>query len=500
MRTHNVLSRRGAAFLLTLALTACGGGGGYGGGGGSGGSGDGGGYTPPTNPTSPAPPTVSLQQPASTKANRTVPLTANVTAAGGVKSVEFLVDGTVVGTTSTAPYTFDWDTSAVTDGDHQVTARVTDNSSNVTTSSATTFTVTNHPVIHVTFSADQIFPKPASTATGEGDLTFDLISGAVTGGFTVTGVNATAAHIHQGYAAESGGVLLPFMQDPADANHWTPDPAHVLTADQIGLLLDGELYLNVHSAAYPTGEIRAQIIPEDIQVVFASLDGTQVVPAVTTTAAGLAAVTLNKGESLASVHVTTSGADDATDAHVHVAAAGANATAAFITLDKDPANAAHWSADEKPITSADQDQFDANNWYVDVHTPGSPDGAIRGQFTPNPTTTPPPPAAPKLSELQDEIFGPVCSGCHTGGGANLPASMNLSNAASTFAALVGVASSEQGTLQRVKPNDPDNSYVIRKLEGTPGITGARMPFGGPFLNQATIDKVKAWINDGAPNN
>jgi hypothetical protein len=504
MRRHNFSKLRGAVFLVTLALTACGGGGGYGGGSGSsGGSGSGGngGYTPPTQPSAPAPPTVSLQQPASATVNRTVHLTADAAADGGIKSVEFLVDGTVVGTVNTAPYTFDWDTSAVTDGDHSVTARVTDNSSDVVTSAATTYTVTNHPAIHVTLSADQIFPKPTSTATGEGDLTFDLITGAVTGGVTLSGITATLAHIHQGYAAQNGGVLIDFVQDPADPNHWTPDTSEVLTADQIALLLDGELYLNVHSAAYPLGEIRAQILPDNIQVVFADLDGSQVVPATTTTANGLAAVTLNKDENEVSIHMSSTGVDDATDAHVHVAAAGTNATDTLIALQKDPATAGHWFAEDQPITSDNHDQFDDNNWYVDVHTPGAPDGTIRGQFVPNPTPPPPPPpAAPKLSELQTEIFTPICAGCHFGGGASLPSSMDLSNAAATFANLVNVASVQQSSVLRVKPNDADNSYIIHKLEGASDITGQRMPRGGPFLDQATIDKVKAWINAGAQNN
>ena len=30
--------------------------------------------------------------------------------------------------------------------------------------------------------------------------------------------------------------------------------------------------------------------------------------------------------------------------------------------------------------------------------------------------------------------------------------------------------------------------------------GARMPFGGPYLDQATIDQIKTWIQAGAPNN
>jgi hypothetical protein len=54
-------------------------------------------------------------------------------------------------------------------------------------------------------------------------------------------------------------------------------------------------------------------------------------------------------------------------------------------------------------------------------------------------------------------------------------------------------------LYRVTPNDTANSYLIQKLEGTQAV-GVRMPQGGLFLNQATIDMVKDWINAGAPNN
>ena len=59
---------------------------------------------------------------------------------------------------------------------------------------------------------------------------------------------------------------------------------------------------------------------------------------------------------------------------------------------------------------------------------------------------------------------------------------------------------ERPTLARVAPGEPDSSYVIHKLEGAADISGARMPFGGPFLDQPTIDSVKSWIADGAPNN
>jgi mono/diheme cytochrome c family protein len=110
--------------------------------------------------------------------------------------------------------------------------------------------------------------------------------------------------------------------------------------------------------------------------------------------------------------------------------------------------------------------------------------------------------ATTLTQIQQTVFTPSCSGCHNGSqppGGALPGAMDL-RAGSSFASLVNVASLEQTALRRVSPGDPDNSYVIQKLEGTPGISGSRMPFGGPFLDQATIDKIKSWITSGAPNN
>jgi uncharacterized protein (TIGR03118 family) len=101
-----------------------------------------------------------------------------------------------------------------------------------------------------------------------------------------------------------------------------------------------------------------------------------------------------------------------------------------------------------------------------------------------------------LQQLQDTIFTPICSGCHTGVGSALPGAMNLSSASASLASLVNVASLEVGTLKRVLPGDPNNSYIVQKLEGTQTV-GVRMPATGVFLDQPTIDKVRAWIQAGA---
>jgi hypothetical protein len=50
---------------------------------------------------------------------------------------------------------------------------------------------------------------------------------------------------------------------------------------------------------------------------------------------------------------------------------------------------------------------------------------------------------------------------------------------------------------RVAPGNPGDSYLIRKLEGTPGIVGGRMPLSGAPLDQPTINSIRAWITNGA---
>ena len=114
-----------------------------------------------------------------------------------------------------------------------------------------------------------------------------------------------------------------------------------------------------------------------------------------------------------------------------------------------------------------------------------------------PPPPPPPPGSfgPNFSEIQTNVFTPDCatSGCHAGGGAS--AGLNL-QAGSSYAELVGIFSTQESAIQRVNPLNPDNSYLIHKLEGT-AATGAQMPSSGTLLAQSTIDIIRQWITAGA---
>jgi len=91
------------------------------------------------------------------------------------------------------------------------------------------------------------------------------------------------------------------------------------------------------------------------------------------------------------------------------------------------------------------------------------------------------------------------SGCHAG--ASPAQGMNLSSG-QAYANIVGVPSIESSLL-RVKPSEPDSSYLVHKIQGTQGSvggSGGRMPLGGAALSQTQIDAIRQWITDGAQNN
>lgn len=123
----------------------------------------------------------------------------------------------------------------------------------------------------------------------------------------------------------------------------------------------------------------------------------------------------------------------------------------------------------------------------------SGDGTEGGDFEATFTVTTP--SGVTLADIQASVFTPNCAtgGCHAGGS---PAQGMSLVAGSTFANTVNVPSNQVPTLDRVEPGDPDNSYLVRKIEGTAS-GGSRMPLGGPALSQDLIDDVRQWIADGA---
>lgn len=108
------------------------------------------------------------------------------------------------------------------------------------------------------------------------------------------------------------------------------------------------------------------------------------------------------------------------------------------------------------------------------------------------------PAAPTFSSIQQSVFNVSCaiSGCHLGGGAAAQLDLSAGNA---YANLVGVASVEIPAVLRVEPGNPDESYLVQKIEGAPGIIGQQMPRGRDPLSAEQVEAIRGWIEAGAAN-
>ena len=101
----------------------------------------------------------------------------------------------------------------------------------------------------------------------------------------------------------------------------------------------------------------------------------------------------------------------------------------------------------------------------------------------------------KVPVVIQNIFNANCTRCHVG--SSPPQNQNLTENLA-YSNIVNVASNEQPALKRILPGNPDNSYLVRKIQGTPGISFSQMPADGPpFLSQADIDSIRSWVTNGA---
>jgi hypothetical protein len=124
--------------------------------------------------------------------------------------------------------------------------------------------------------------------------------------------------------------------------------------------------------------------------------------------------------------------------------------------------------------------------------------ALRG-CSGGPTATPTVPAS--LAVIQDTIFSPRCAipTCHDA--ATNSGNLNLVSGQS-YAELVGVEpdidTAREAGLLRVDAGDPENSFLLIKLEGPPPIWGSRMPLTGALLSEEEVALIRRWIAAGAP--
>ncbi len=242
---------------------------------------------------------------------------------------------------------------------------------------------------------NQAFPVASAgsgqiTATLTGD---QLIVTGSYGGMTglIDLAIAGGAHIHVGFAGQNGGIQIELVPTPStDLSGGTFTAAlntFTLTQAQIDLLNNRQLYINIHTTVYPSGEIRGQLLPEADAYFSTNMYGSNQVPALFSNSSGALALELH-GDTL-----VVSGAFDNLDgkfnpniaggAHLHLGLAGQNGGISIelnTTVDTDVYGGHFAPADNTFILTADQiEALQTHQLYANIHTSFSNSGELRGQ-------------------------------------------------------------------------------------------------------------------------
>jgi hypothetical protein len=129
---------------------------------------------------------------------------------------------------------------------------------------AMTFSLVASPTVAGTkaFTADlngaSQVPPTDSKAKGRGEFLYDDTSKKLTWTITYWGISkAKAAHLH-GAASEGANARTMITVSPLQS---PIKGAAVLTEKEVRALTNGDMYIDVHSAKYPDGEIRGQLKP-----------------------------------------------------------------------------------------------------------------------------------------------------------------------------------------------------------------------------------------------
>jgi hypothetical protein len=107
-------------------------------------------------------------------------------------------------------------------------------------------------------------PAVVSPATGKGFFSITGLNAFYYISFEGTVGNVTASHLHNAAAGANGPVmfhLLPSPSFPANTRGGILSGTQVLTATQLTEILGSRTYINIHSTAFPAGELRGQLLP-----------------------------------------------------------------------------------------------------------------------------------------------------------------------------------------------------------------------------------------------
>ena len=251
----------------------------------------------------------------------------------------------------------------------------------------------------VELAGENQVPPVATPASGTMDVEFDeedetlRVEGDFDGLVSrLIEIEGSAAHIHFAPQGESGPILWNVDVDAdEDERGGSFEFERELTADEVETFQNNEMYLNIHTQAYPDGELRGQL--DEGAPTFASIDqswGVELTPeahvhAVDTEAQGWAWAILRDDDTM----VVSGAADNLSSAPTDVFGSAVNIEEApqgevgdlVLNLDYetiDDTALRFWQE-----TTLDEDQIEVlrdGGYYINLYTDEQEAGELRGQL------------------------------------------------------------------------------------------------------------------------
>lgn len=238
----------------------------------------------------------------------------------------------------------------------------------------------------IAIDAAQEVPTPTlGGVTPSGSATVDV--NTITGDVTISGnysgltSNAAAAHL-QGLAPSGSTAGVLFGLDAVSGMSGSLTGMGTLSSSDLQGLLNGEAYINLHTANNGAGEIRGQVVDSDISVFQVSLDAMQEVPTPSVggaTPTGSATVVVDSSTGDVEISGSYSGLTGAiSGSHLH-GLAGPGATAGVLFGLSNSGGTSGTFSGAGILSSSDLSGLLAGNSYINIHTGNNAPGEIRGQ-------------------------------------------------------------------------------------------------------------------------
>lgn len=240
------------------------------------------------------------------------------------------------------------------------------------------------PQVHFTARLTGSQEVPSDSTTAAGTAAFTLTDEGLTYIIAVDSIaKITGAHFHSGAIGDTGRVLksiLPSFRGNVAYGIWKTNDTVPLSKDLINALLNGNIYVNVHTAAHPTGEIRGQVCVTSGTSLKAYLTGNQEPAPVISIGSGTGAFLLT--DAGLAYTITINGLSGVTGASLHIGELGVSGSVIKpLNLTGNKAVGV-WSKTDAsvPLTERLITAILLDSLYINVTTQNHPEGEIRGQI------------------------------------------------------------------------------------------------------------------------